>query len=243
MRMKISLAAILVIFVFITIIIPMKSMAGNPDNIATSIDNTNTNASILTDGDTDDTIIILKTKFLGLDKNLNAYRVTINITTNKLGSLTYIENYYYLDSNGKPTKIYSSNIYYDNILTNYNISFQILRPRNKLKSEYNLIEGIVILNNETITYGNISSAGTYRSYDNSTNNNYSLVVAQRLAYEYNKSNTKKIIRTSDILGKPNVTSIISDSSSSARKTPGFEIIAPIIILPIIYLIEKNKRRK
>lgn len=220
--MKKTIAIFIIIIVFVA-----TGMAGIPDRVATSIENTQsiTNRS-------DDSKVILKTKFMGLDKeDKNSYSVGVNITTNKLGHLIYKEDYY-LDSNGNRT-LYSSKIFYDDILRDFNISFKILRPRNKNKEKYNVTLGTVILNNEILINTTMSSSGTYKSNLNNVNySDYSDIIEQRLVYESGKKNT---IRSSDILYRSNTTSMIQ---KPIMRTSGFEVFDILIVIYLI-IIYKN----
>ncbi len=108
------------------------------DNIAQK--NTSENITVKTQ-----TIFSIRTKSLGIDRNWNAQRILVNITTEKLGHLTYIEYYYSVDSNGNP-KFYSSGRYYDQKITGNKLSFEILRPRRGSKT-YTLVEAKAMINN------------------------------------------------------------------------------------------------
>ncbi len=117
---------------------------------------------------TNDTIkFSVKSKFLGQDKNFNTETARVNITVDRLGKLVYIENYYLEGSNS--LKFQSSAKYFDAILMDNNVSFNISRPNPGRISDrkYVFIERIILFNNKIIFNKTVNlSERYYLSYTN-----------------------------------------------------------------------------
>src|SRR5574341_1195170 len=92
----------------------------------------------------------IKSRFLERDENFNTEIVRINITVDRLGKLTYIENYYLEGS--ESLKFQSSIRYFDAVLTEKSISFNIARPRPGRVSDrkYVFVESIILLDNKVV---------------------------------------------------------------------------------------------
>lgn len=111
---------------------------------------------------TDDVQVTLKSKNWGPDQNLGGSRATITITTNKIGNLTYVEEYYGTDSDGQP-KFFSGNRHEEE-MKNYATSFDLVRPKNNHLQAWSLIKSKVILDRVVAYEVWINTSGTYRSF-------------------------------------------------------------------------------
>src|SRR5574341_387980 len=146
----------LAILIFVGIFIMTSSVSADTDT-----NNTDTNNN-------DGTVrFSIKSRFLERDENFNTEIVRINITVDRLGKLTYIENYYLegFDS----LKLQSSNRYFDAVLTKKRISFNIARPRPGRISErkYVFVESIIMFNNKVIFNRTLNLSNRNRlDYDN-----------------------------------------------------------------------------
>ncbi len=81
-------------------------------------------------------------KYLGWDTNYNVAKMQGII--NATGKIVYVENYYSIDSNGKP-KFYSSGSGC-RIITS-GVPFEFNRPNNGRGQRYSLIEKYLLINN------------------------------------------------------------------------------------------------
>lgn len=154
--MKINTITISILMVISALIFAILSAADSVEQ-----QNTSENITVKTK-----TIFSIKTKSLGINRDLNLQKILVNITTERLGHLTYIENYYSVDFEGNP-KFYSSGRYYDQKITSSKISFEILRPRRGRKT-YTLLEAKVMIDNKTIFEDFIVSGKTYKLTRNVT---------------------------------------------------------------------------
>lgn len=91
-------------------------------------------------------------KYLGYDQGYNAFRLLVNISMNKAGHLTYIEEYYTIDGNNNPKFVSSGRYFDDNVVedenSNFNVTFEMLRPPSYLS--YTLVKAIIMFDNERI---------------------------------------------------------------------------------------------
>lgn len=166
-----------------------------------------------------------------LDKNYNAHRVEVNITTDVIGNLAYIEEYYSVDSYGQP-KPYGG-IRHEEDLTTNTISFDIMRPRDKEGKEYTSIKAKVIMDNKAIFEEWIPVGSTYK-----LNN------LKRPAKVATPRPVSNITNKPTILEKPNSaknkTAIVDKNTP---ETPGFGIIMATIVVLIIYAHRKINIRR
>ncbi len=197
------------------------------------------------ENDTNDTIkFSIKSKFLTYDKDWNNEIIRINITLDRLGRLQYKENYYLEGS--KSLKFHSSSTYFDDVLTNKSIYFNISRQRSgKINNrKYNFIESVIIFDNKIIFNKTVNIANRNRlDYGN-------MIITKKPIKDDNKDDkydNKNIIK----IGSP-VTNKSTDNmknytqnvrydekSVEMRDTlfpinVGFEIIAVILIICIVY---------
>jgi hypothetical protein len=183
------------------------------------------------ENNTNDTIkFSIKSKFLGQDKNFNTEIVRINITINKLGKLTYIENYYLEGS--ESLKLQSSAKYFDTILADKNISFNISRPKPGSISNrrYVFIESIILLDGKMIFNKTVNLSNRYKlDYINmpTVKSNTTMKSPTNITNNSDINDTKKDIETNKTL--------------VTEKTSGFEIIAAIIAFFILFIRFKNQK--
>jgi hypothetical protein len=167
---------------------------------------------------------------LGQDKNFNTEIVRINITINKLGKLTYIENYYLEGS--ESLKLQSSAKYFDTILADKNISFNISRPKPGSISNrrYVFIESIILLDGKMIFNKTVNLSNRYKlDYINmpTVKSNTTMKSPTNITNNSDINDTKRDIETNKTL--------------VTEKTSGFEIIAAIIAFFILFIRFKNQK--
>ena len=91
----------------------------------------------------------ISTAYIGFDDNWFASKILVNITTIRFGRLVYVEEYFTVDSNDNPKPV-TSGTYYDNNVTENNISFQILRPLYRSGKFYSMIRGVIIIDGKRV---------------------------------------------------------------------------------------------
>ena len=169
--------------------------------------------------------IILRTKYLYFDKIYNGHRIQINISSNTQGALTYMEEYYVIDSNGDPRMV-NTGRYYDGALTNNFVSFEILRPK-KGANDYSMIRGVVLIDGQRIFEPWINSSATYKYGVNAANS----------------SSVKKI--------KPDITKRTApfspvvqntDTGAGQKTADGKLSLITIVATSIVYIFARNKKR-
>lgn len=93
---------------------------------------------------------IINTTYVKFDENFGVHLLTVNISVLHDGKLVYSENYYGIDSHGKP-RFYSSGTRYDMGNVSGKVSINIQRPRHRYGGAYSLIEKVIIINGERTT--------------------------------------------------------------------------------------------
>lgn len=93
----------------------------------------------------------VNTTYIRHDKFNAELKMKVNINTNEIGRLTYIENYYGLNSEGKPV-LFSSKRYFDGDINRTDVEFEIGRPLDRRGGAYSQIEIVAILNGNRYTY-------------------------------------------------------------------------------------------
>lgn len=191
--------------------------------------------------------IILRTKYLYLDKNFNGHRVLINITVNNIDNtkhLAYVEEYYRIDSDGNPALI-NSGRYYDNIMVTNFISFEIIRPKKgSAGTGYSLIKGVILLDNQRIFETWINSSGTYKSAVSQSNLSSTIKVKPDIEKRtapfgetvdsYVENRTAPFETT--VKPKPIA------SKGKQKTVDGRYPLITIIAIFIMYMFARNKRR-
>lgn len=162
--LTIPIATLSAILILSIISVAQYDIQNNTHDIQNNTQNNILNANSINDVPN----IILKTKFLYYDKYWNGNRILINITIDKLGNLVYLEEYYKIDQDGNP-EIVTTGRYYEGIIKNGYLSFEIVRP--KKGNEFSLIKGVVVLDRERIFETWINSSATYKSYNMTKNKN------------------------------------------------------------------------
>lgn len=226
-----------ILTIFIILVIFSINTAAIEDNI-TIVDNKSIE-------EINDVQILLKTSSLGLDKNFNANRIVVNITSSKSGRLTYIENYYSVDGNGNP-KFYNSIRQDYDIVADNTISFDVLRPKSGSGRYYSLIKGTILLDNKIVLDEWISLGKKYGTYgspiikDNKTNITSKFVpsrpnIEKRVSpFEQNVNNAVQDTENKNIIDQNN-------TELESKFMPGFQIIGTIIGILVI-LIYKNRKK-
>lgn len=228
---------ILVSIIIIVILFSIISMAQySNDNISNnSIDSNISNNSVEGNIDysyTNITRVSVKTKYMGIDHNRDAQIILVNITTNRLGYFAYVEEYYSVDSYKQP-KFYSGARYEEKNLSDYNLSFQILRPK-KEGGNYYLTKAIVVLDGERVYEKWLTQNVTdYVSVDNLIEipiNN----VNKTNGTEVNKSNKTNKVNV-PIVGE-NITDYVEEAP---KKSPGNGIIMIFASILTAFLLGKQ----
>ncbi len=92
-------------------------------------------------------------KYLEFDKNLNSYKLLVNISTDKPGHVVYLEEYYTVDSNSNPKFVSSGRFDGGELVktnSSYNASFKILRPVSHGGNFYTLVKSVVLLDSQRV---------------------------------------------------------------------------------------------
>ncbi len=106
--------------------------------------------------------VTIKSKNWGPDPAWGGSRATITVTTNKLGNMVYVEEYYGVSSGGEP-KYYSGNRY-ENNLKDYTVTFDLIRPDHDHRQAWSQIKAKVLIDKEIIYENWINTSGTYKSF-------------------------------------------------------------------------------
>lgn len=88
-------------------------------------------------------------KYLGFDNYNNGFRMHVNVSTSAPGHLTYMEEYYTLDSDSNPKYVASKSFDGGDLVKvnkSYNASFEILRPT----GSYKLVKSVFLLDGSRI---------------------------------------------------------------------------------------------
>lgn len=177
-----------------------------------------------------DSVQYIKIKSLGLDKSYNAFIMAINITTDNVGNLTYMENYYTVDSYDNP-KLYT-NTRYETVLTSNSAYFEIMRPRDKSGKVYSLIKVTVLLNKNIIFEEWVPLGGIVYKMGSSRNSSYD-----------NNTNMTRVARGKVVITAPNFRrndSIINKTTIDPKGSPGFDIVMAMVIISSIYIFKRKK---
>lgn len=187
-------------------------------------------------------MLSIRIKYLGIDKNYNVRRLTTNITTNIIGHMIYIENYYAgIDSSGEP-KLYTSATHFDGTLTDNSISFDISRPRWKSGSEYHLVKGVIMMNGIVVFEDWIPIDKSYRfDTERPKQSHYDLVndtAIDVVTFLGQSTDNVEKITSKELEGKElEKIKIYVDKTKYAQI---FEIVAIILTIFIIYLSVRIK---
>ncbi len=144
------------------------------------------------ENNTEKTKVIVISKDVGIDKDSNKYVVLVNIATNKIGHLIYLEEYYSRNGSDK-LKLDTRIIYYNNTMTNNTLTLKVKRPLDKNGEQYEFVKAVAYIDNK------------------------------RELNSWFKRNNKS-------------------STDDNKKSPGFEIIVPIISMLSIVCLLRNRKR-
>lgn len=100
-----------------------------------------------------DVHVRFQTKYLEFDKNMNSYKLLVNISTDKPGHVVYLEEYYTVDSNSNPKFVSSGRFDGGELVktsSSYNASFEILRPVSHGGKTYTLAKSVILLDNQRV---------------------------------------------------------------------------------------------
>lgn len=143
------------------------------------------------ENNTEKTKVVVVSKDVGIDQDSNKYVVLINIATNKIGHLIYMEEYYSRNGSDK-LKLDTRIIYYNNTMTNNTMTLKVKRPLDKNGEQYEFVKAVAYIDNK------------------------------RELNSFFKQNNK--------------------GADENKKSPGFEIIVPIISMLSIVCLLRNRKR-
>ncbi|MBU0777938.1 PGF-pre-PGF domain-containing protein [Patescibacteria group bacterium] len=92
-------------------------------------------------------------KYHEFDKNLNSYKLLVNISTDKPGHVVYLEEYYTVDSKSNPKFVSSGRFDGGELVktdSSYNASFEILRPVSHGGKTYTLVKSVILLDTQRV---------------------------------------------------------------------------------------------
>lgn len=195
--------------------------------------------------DTNDAVkFSIKSKFLNHDKNWNTDIVRINITIDRLGRLIYIENYYTEGSTS--LKFQSSNKYFDDILINKSISFNISRPTpGGIKDRrYTFLESIILFDNKIIFNKTVNLSNRYKlDYSNISSTNKSITKINSTKFDIDtrsKSSTSKNLTNNKTNYTERNANKEKDYTLPQEKTSGFQTIITVVTVCILYMLRFRK---
>ena len=97
------------------------------------------------------TKIVAISKDIGIDNSSGKYIVLVNIATNKIGHLIYMEEYYSVNGsiNGSDKLKFDGRIiYYNETLKNNTLILKIKRPLDKNGEQYRYVKAVAYIDNE-----------------------------------------------------------------------------------------------
>lgn len=193
-----------------------------------------------------DVQVTLKSKNLGRDPAWGGDRATITITTNKIGNLIYVEEYYGTGSDGQP-KFYQGGRY-ETAMNDYTVTFDMNRPNSKQKQYWSTIKSKVMLDKVLVYEVWINTSGTYKSFTGRTawaNNSAIDIGKGRPAIQKREpfNPTGEVTATIQTNNTENTTN--NDTAVIVpEKSPMLEM--PVVIATIlfaIYIFSTKKNRK
>lgn len=181
--------------------------------------------------------VTLKSKNWGPDPTWGGSRATITLTTNKMGNLAYVEEYYSIDSYGQPN-FFSGNRHEEE-MKDYTVSFDIVRPKNNHKQDWSLIKSKVIIDRVVAYEVWINTSGTYKSFTGKAVwfNNSTIDIGKgrpniQKKEPFNPISNAKIDETENIT---------VDSTIATKKSPMPETYAVIGMLFSVYILTRKKK--
>lgn len=95
--------------------------------------------------------VLIKSLNRGIDKDSGKQIVWVNITTNKIGRMIYVEEYFSKNETGQ-LKLDSRRMYYNDTMKDNTLVLQIKRPMDKDGKSYAYINAMVFLNGKRVLY-------------------------------------------------------------------------------------------
>lgn len=196
---------------------------------------------------TSDVQVTLKSKNWGPDPTWGGSRATITITTNKMGNLVYIEEYYSTGSDGQP-KLYQGNRH-EEVMKDYTVTFDVNRPNHKHNQYWSTIKALVRLDNVNVYEVWINTSGTYKSFTGRAiwQNNSVVDIGKGRPVVQKKEPFNPMGGVTATTQTNNTASVnVVDNSTKIivpEKSPMVEIPLAIAILFAVYIFSNKKNRK
>lgn len=195
---------------------------------------------------TSDTQVSIRIRNLGLDISTGGTTANITITTNKIGDMTYVEEYYSVDSYGQPKFCCDSR--HEVIMKDYIVSFDLKRPDHDHWQKWSSVNSKILLDREIIYYARTGISGNYKSPvpEISSNTSNSVTSAgriksgnQRITQQFvdivhEDNNTNGMINIRNIRPMYNVTII----EGTSQKVPMIGIPVGIILILSVYIFKR-----
>ncbi len=195
---------------------------------------------------TSDTQVTIRIRNLGTDPSTGGTTANITITTNKIGNMTYVEEYYSVDSYGQPKFCCDSR--YEVIMKDYIVSFDLKRPDHDHWQEWSFLKSKILLDRDIIYYARTGISGTFKSPvpEISSNINNSVVSAGRIRSDnqrinqqfvdivHEDNNTNGMINIREIRPMYNVTSI----EGMSKKVPMIGISVGIMLILSVFIFKR-----
>lgn len=198
--------------------------------------------------DPSDTQVSIKMRGMGSDPSTGGSRVNITITTNMIGNLVYVEEYYTPGSSGTPNFCCGSR--YESIMNDYTISFDLKRPDHDHWQKWSLVKSKVLIDGVIVYDAWTGTGGTYKSFnpETSSDKNNSVAPVEKIKPDKPKATEQ----FADIVHEDNSTDGINDignmkpmyNISSAEGTKQVPMIgmSTIIILMLSISIFRRMNR-
>lgn len=94
------------------------------------------------------TRVVAISKDIGIDNSSGKYVVLVNIATNKIGHLVYVEGYYFVNESGKLELDGKPIIYYNDTLKNNTLVLKIKRPLDKNGERYKYVKAVAYIDDK-----------------------------------------------------------------------------------------------
>lgn len=179
-------------------------------------------------------------KYLERDKSTNLNILSVNVSTNKLGRLAYVEEYYSAGSD--VPKLYSTKRFYDDNLTKNKISFNISRPTTRLGKPYSLIKSIILLDGKIVGEKWLDTLASTKFEIENTN--ISLINEKEIAnISYNKDRaTVTTAKPTAVVVKSNELNISNNNVGMTDEKKMSVILMIFLIIFIIYIVRRKEER-
>lgn len=203
----------------------------------------------VTQPSTNEVQVTIKSKNWGPDPAWGGSRATITVTTNKIGNLVYVEEYYGVGSDGQP-KFYSGNRY-ENAMKDYTVTFDLIRPDHDHRQAWSTIKAKVLLDKDIIYETWINTSGTYKSFVGRTAwyNDSAMQIGKgrpvvQKREQFDPMNTATAASTDGTNVTENTGDNINNNTDvvANEKSPAFEITIVIVALLSIYMLVIRRRK-